>query len=126
MPFSSVSISAIPVRTEQAWLFFEILERITLILKKSKTRRPRSGLKVVRAFTNPQKLSKSKFAKIPSPVGGGGVNQFPTFDAESKFAKFLLKNIFAENCFRAKKCLEIVLDFEYQVVRAYEPQKDFW
>ena len=41
--------------------------------KKRKTRRPRSGLKVVRAFTNPKKLTKSKFAKIPnSPVQLGG------------------------------------------------------
>ena len=94
-------------------------------------------------------------SQIPMSVGGGGGgiggNQFPIFDAESKFAKILnshvqwegvrglvetdfqllmlspnllkSKNIFArefaENVlsFWTKKCLGMVLDFEYQVVR---------
>ena len=55
-------------------------------------------------------------SQIPISVGGGvGGNQFSTFDAESKFAK---KNFFVKS-FRAKKCLGMVLDFEYQVVRVY-------
>ena len=69
-----------------------------------------------------------KFAKIQnSHVQGGwvgwgmgvGGNQFPTFDAESKFAK---KKNFTKNClsFWAKKCLGMILDFEYQVVRVCE------
>ena len=45
----------------------------------------RTRLKVVRAFTNPPNLLKSK---IPmSGRGGGGRNQLSTFDAEFKFAK---------------------------------------
>ena len=55
-----------------------------------------------------------------SMSGGEGGDQFPTFDAESKFAtqkKFFAKNFLS---FRAKKCLGMVLDFEYQVVRVYE------
>ena len=58
--------------------------------------------------------------------GGGWWNQFPTFDAESKFA--LKKIYFAKNflSFRAKMCLGMVFDFEYRVVRYTkysEPQK---
>ena len=54
-------------------------------------------------------------------VGGGGWQ--PTFDAESKFALTLKKLTrgLAENflIFRAKKCLGMVLDFEYQVATKY-------
>ena len=88
--------------------------------------------------------------------GGWGGNQFPTFDAESKFAKFpnshvrlggmgvetsfqllmlspnLLKskNIFtrefAENLsFRAKKCLGMVVDFEYHNQALIQGLEDF-
>ena len=68
-----------------------------------------------------------KFAKIQNSHvwwGGGGMvsgNKFPTFEAESKFVKKKKKN-FAKNflSFQAKKCLGIVLDFEYQVVHIYE------
>ena len=51
--------------------------------------------------------------------GGGGTTQLSTFDAESKFALKKKKKKFAKNfqSFWAKKCLGIVLDFEYQVVR---------
>ena len=62
-------------------------------------------------------------SKIPIfRVGWGGVrgNQFPTFDAESKFAK--KKNSFCEKFskFSGKKHNGFVLDFEYQVVPLYE------
>ena len=61
-------------------------------------------------------------SKIPI-LGGGGCwwNQISTLDAESKFA---IKKIFANNflSFRAKMCLGMVFDFEYQVVRICEPQ----
>ena len=72
-----------------------------------------------------------KFAKIQSSQfgwGGGWWNQISTFDAESKFAK-KKKIFFAKNflSFRAKMCLGMVFDSEYQVVRLYrsicEPQK---
>ena len=49
------------------------------------TRRPRSGLKVVRAFTNPNKIPISNLSpkmKFPFPRGGRGWQ--PTFDAESR------------------------------------------
>ena len=51
--------------------------------------------------------------------GGVGGNQFPTFDAESKIAlkKFFSCKKFSK--FSGKKCLGMVLDFEYQVVRVY-------
>ena len=72
-------------------------------------------------------VAESKFAKIQSSHfwggGGGWWNQFPTFDAESKFTlKKKKKKNFAKNflSFRAKMCLGMVLDFEYQVVRIYE------
>ena len=64
------------------------------------------------------KCSNLLKSKIPMSGGGWGGwwNQLSTFDAESKYAK---KN-FLRKSFRAKMCLGIVLDFEYQVVRIYE------
>ena len=60
-------------------------------------------------------------SKIPILGGGGWWNQFPTFDAESNFAKKKKKNFFANNflSFWAKMCLGMgmVFDFEYRVVR---------
>ena len=80
----------------------------------------------------PKNLTKSKFAKIPNfhvQWGGGGVGGLvKTIFQLMRLSPSLLKskNIFtrefAENflSFRAKKCLGMVLDFEYQVVRVYE------
>ena len=67
---------------------------MTHIISKSKAplcftkcqRHPRSGLKVAPRITNPNNLSPE--LKLPFWKGGGiGNDQFPTFDAESKFAK---------------------------------------
>ena len=64
-----------------------------------------------------------KSAKIQNSHGGGGgwLNQFPTFDAESKFAikKKKFKTIFCKKFskFSGITWNGFVLDFEYRVVR---------
>ena len=61
------------------------------LFESVKTRRPRSGLKVVCTFTNPPKINLVQiWLKSKSPMSGGGGgwwNPLPTFDAEFKFAK---------------------------------------
>ena len=60
------------------------LSRVLILVKnKNETRRPRSGLKVVRPLTVP------KF-----PFRGGGVAHQPTFDAKSKNAKIQISIFF--------------------------------
>ena len=64
------------------WISFELKQRGV----------PDRGSKWFAYLPIPQKLTKSKFAKIPNSHvlwgrGGVGRDQFPTFDAETKFAK---------------------------------------
>ena len=74
----------------------------------TETRRPRSGLKVVPRITNPKNLSPE--LKLPLG-GGGGNNQFPTFDVESKFAKILKSHYGGEEGGKAEKFLSFCHDF---------------
>ena len=68
-------------------------------------------------------LLKSEISMSGGGRGGGGGTNFQLLMLSPNLLKS--KNIFtrefAENflSFQAKKCLEMVLDFEYQVVRVY-------